>query len=122
MTTQQELTDRCTPEIIKKMCELAEGFEYIDRPFPSIKYSIMDKWADKIIDSFIFPLFIHRTVEGWNKSKTILISIFRMRVCKFSGTEDIVYYDFVNYQSTTLTQAECAMLHCMLDIFKGEGK
>ena len=117
--TEQELKDRCTPDAIKWMVELAEGFEcnelgncsYIHVEFNG------DWWDDEeIFESSVFPLLIHRAFEGYNrlnKGKEIL------RCINFIGRNDTNYiaaYD--DYQPQSLTHAECAILHCLLNGFE----
>ena len=70
---------------------------------------------------YYFPLLIRRAVEGWNKNhhtdNKMIIIYSNCITCEKSKC-----LKFEDYQPQSLTQAECAMLHCMLDIFKGEGK
>ncbi len=127
MTIEQELKDRCTPEFIKWMCEYAEGFEvfydeetdgFVD-PFDNEYY--IEDGLNKIES---FPLLIHRAVEGWNKRDregyytidTVSDSILIMKN-KYPMPEP-KNYRMKNYQPQNLTPAECACLHCLLDIFE----
>lgn len=120
MITEQELKDKCTPEIIKSMVELAEGFEYDKDNFIIFGIAIY-LWNDERL----FPLLIHRAVEGWNKKyrdDNTFIFIgdnYVHHEYKAPRTKDDLY-NFKNYQSQSLTQAECAELDCLLDIFKEE--
>jgi len=117
--TEQELKDQCTPEFIKWMCEMAEGFEFLN----------IGNWAGYRFElhkprdndpNVYFPLLIHRAVEGWNKGCDPDYSIdLRNSWIDYGIGND---YSFSNYQSENLTQAECAMLHCMQKIFKEERK
>lgn len=119
MNTEKKLKDRCTPAFIKWMVELAEGFEIIDEYYINFGKDITTP-VMHIFASPIFPLLIHRTVEGWNKTNDLKIRIFdeeihtKKRLDHFA----IGFYQFKNYQSQSLTKAECAMLHCLLDVFK----
>ncbi len=116
--TEQELKDRCTPEFIKWMCEYAEGFSYNgNKEFIYLGYSYP-------INSGAFPLLIHRAVEGWNKKNHTAdrrfdkhIRIEQARLFEFVD-EMASVYEFINYQPESLTQAECAMLRCLLDIYE----
>lgn len=128
MKTEQELKDKCTPEFIKWMCEYAEGFEFIKDSSWAGGYYITTKetdyyqWSYNSLESddIVFPLLIHRAVEGWNKTNDLKIRIFdeeihtKKRLDHFA----IGFYQFKNYQPQSLTQAECTMLHCLLDVFK----
>lgn len=128
MTTEQELKDQCTPEFIKWMCELAEGFKiYPNRilgQIESVSGALFTLEYNNILnDSSVFPLLIHRAVEGWNKKYEESINIYKDCVTHdFYPVSHYLRYDFENYQPQSLTQAECAMLHCMLNIFKEERK
>lgn len=129
MKTEQELKDQCTPEFIKWMCELAEGFKiYPNRilgQIESVSGALFTLEYNNILnDSSVFPLLIHRAVEGWNKitrNKYIIITdTFLYTTSNLHRGDE--RYNYNNYQPQSLTQAECAMLHCMLDIFKKERK
>jgi len=124
MITEQSLKQRCTPEIIKRMVELAEGFEIENG---DLKLYGSRVCAEDLIMSTMsaFPLIIHRAVEGWNKlnnkSGHCFISINDSSVGLLTGLCDVLEsYEFKNYQPTTTTHAECACLHCLIDIFEGE--
>ena len=117
MITEHELKDKCTPDIIKRMVELAEGFEY--QGDNEIFYNSLR--VDRNI--FLFPLLIHRAVEGWNMTNDIhsKIDIGYNGVFVCFDIDDIQKdYLIENYQPESLTQSECAILHCLLDVFKQE--
>jgi hypothetical protein len=130
MITEQQLKADCTPDIIKKMVELTKVFEYMELPFPFIKYNIIEQYIDKIIDSFILPLLIHRAVEGWNKNKkeeSILkeiivyddsVKLIEYKESREGGFEPfaIVIKKFENYQPSSFTPCECACLHCLIEV------
>jgi len=123
MITEKELKDRCTPEFIKWMCELAEGFEVTDHPIPMVQYSIILKYIDKFKDSMNFPLLIHRAVEGWNNLKTNkFVHLYSKGVSLLTRKEDccLTTFDYLEYQPENLTQLECALLNCLLEIFEEE--
>ena len=127
MITEKQLKDRVTPDIIKKMVELAEGFEWdIDYPYPSFLYKSTHYITDESNDK-LFPLLIHRAVEGFNHQDNMsVIIIFDNRV--LSGCLDLDEYDervspereyyLENYQPENLTACELAMLDCLIEIFK----
>ena len=75
-------------------------------------------------DVLMFPLLIHRAVEGWNKKFSnddnfISIGDNYIHYSKDSGNK---FYKSKNYQPKSLTQSEMAMLDCLLDIFEEEVK
>lgn len=122
MITEQELKEKCTPEFIKWMCELAEGFEYKnDHVWFGLWYAHIN---DIKYEQLLFSLLIHRAVEGWNKINDLKIRIFdeeihtKKRLDHFA----IGFYQFKNYQPQSLTQAECAELDCLLDVFETGGE
>ena len=99
-------------EFIKKLCEFAEGFGYIDYVL-----SQSSDLEQARFNNIIFPLLIHRAVEGWNKKYLDKNQIILYgNILSFS--EGILTYN--GYQPESLTQSECAMLHCLLDVFKQE--
>ena len=129
MKTEQQLKANCTPELIKKMVELAEGFECAmeDPNYLAIYF----KGKEVIIDSpLVFSTLIHRAVEGWN----IIISnspycnaidinceavIYRTKnnLHDMMGAEEKEYL-FKDYSPSSLTHAESAMLHCLIEVLK----
>jgi hypothetical protein len=128
MIIEQELKNKCTQEFIKWMCKMAEGFEFIQDKTWSGGYYITTKeenyykWSYNSLDSddIILPLLIHRAVEGWNKitrNKYIIITdTFLYTTSNLHQGDE--RYNYNNYQPQSLTQCECAMLHCLLEISK----
>lgn len=114
MTTQRELQDRTTPEFIKWCCEYAEGFS------SEREYEIFFNNLRVDRNIFVFPLILHRTVEGWNRTKDFLhfIMPYEDGIAKGDGK---TFFEFKHYTGTTLTPCECAILHCLLDIFERDG-
>ena len=131
MKTEQEFKNKCTPEIIKWMVELAEGFEWREDIEFENNFYFSHKDYEWIwignIDTVQFPLLIHRAVEGWNKKESISFSIgtiiYPLLLERILDSEEYhIEYKFDNYQPQSLTQAECAMLDCLIDIFEEEKK
>ena len=125
MTTEQELKDKCTPDIIKRMVELA-GFIIkfeTDEIVAFTSKNLEHKWY--IIDHpLAFSTLIHRAVEGWNKKypqHTVLVYSNGLE-CWSDSDNPPTSLDFKDYKSNNLTQSECAILHCLLDVFKYEYK
>jgi len=120
MTTEKELKDQCTPDIIKKLCELAEGFNIYELVENVYKIKVVDLsivyFTMQSVEHLnnIFPLLIYRAVEGWNKNGDPIL------IANNKVVYPMTVYLFNNYQPENLTHAECACLHCMLDIFKEE--
>ena len=120
MITEQELKGRCTPEFIKWMCEMAEGFEWkqLDRTYFQTYFNGNQIMGLHYFSNY-FPLLIHRAVEGWNNNEStpFIIEVFSHMV---RYNEKL--FRVKNYQPKSLTHAECAMLDCLLDVFKTEGE
>jgi len=125
MMNGQELKDRCTPEFIKWMCELAEGYDQdIDEDGYYGIVNLNDDFylLENIVrDMADFPLLIHRSIEGWNYNYN-KIAFYPDQLVKNwnDGMMNRCRYHHKSYQPQSLTQLECACLHCMLDIFKEE--
>jgi hypothetical protein len=136
--TEQSLKQRCTPKIIKKMCELAEGFEKCGINYPlgdsfvvvfnKSKYNYINL-NDFFNDIQLFSTLIHRAVEGLNnldlkKSSTVHHSIQNLPhfISRFDLNGWVKDYRFKNYQRENLTALECACLHCLIEILEEEGK
>ena len=112
MIKEQELKNKCTSEFMKRICEYAEGFGYID--YVLSQSSDLEQVR---FNNIIFPLLIHRAVEGWNKKHNNQECIVIHEFSLFHNRIPILFKD---YQPQNLTQAECAILHCLLDVFKQE--
>jgi len=130
MITEQELKAQCTPDIIKKMVELAEGFFISKHENVFVLNSPFDDWIffDYELNNFPkwLPLLIHRAVEGWNKKDKegyytidIISNSASYMVNKYPMPKPINYY-FENYKPGNLTQLELALLHCLIEIFEEE--
>lgn len=127
MTTEQELKDRCSPESIKWTCKLAEGFEIIDNCLYFNKLPYTDNIVKITGSNFLFPLLIYRALEGWNKidvENQIRIDGDEVYIPTWElGESSCKYFKkAIDYQPQSLTHAECACLHCLLDIFEEEEK
>jgi hypothetical protein len=111
MIPESKLKADCTPEIIKKMVELAEGFEIDDS---NIVYcgGMLTIELKKYFNFIVFPLLIHRAVEGWNKK--LYESIILVQHNHLTKKES--RYNFNDYQPSSLTPCECACLHCLIEV------
>ena len=129
MIPESKLKSDCTPEIIKRMVELAEGFEFISDGnnihvirLHLAKYEHED-WILRLplFHRILFPLLIHRAVEGINKDRDkydgIIIHKNSVEVLPDDDME-IPLYKFKNYQPESLTPCECACLHCLIEVLK----
>jgi hypothetical protein len=114
MIPESKLKADCTPEIIKKMCELAEGFKH-----PILIPDENDTWERQInliYDTYLFPLLIHRAVEGWNKTKGFIRVFEDVIILKRKTDVNTTYLYFKDYQPSSLTPCECACLHCLIEV------
>jgi len=99
------------------MVELSEGFEikgysvnYFN-DFHCSTVSLITAWM-------LFPLLIHRAVEGvWKQNKHTLF-IHSDGVYWVHQKQSDFKFQFKNYQAENLTQCECALLDCLLNILK----
>src|SRR5574343_1691724 len=114
MIHESKLKDKCTPEIIKKMVELAEGFKMYDSlnriDFGGFSFPITEEDNEfYFYDTYIFPLLIHRAVEEWNKitrNKYIIITdTFLYTTSNLHQGDE--RYNYNNYQPQSLTPCEC---------------
>jgi hypothetical protein len=128
MIPESKLKADCTPEIIKRMVELAEGFKY-----PIFIPDENDTWERQInliFDWSLFPLLIHRAVGGWNKKegsilKEIIVYNDSVKLIEYKESREggfdpfaIVIKKFENYQPSSLTPCECACLHCLIEVLR----
>lgn len=126
MITEQELKDRCTPEFIKWMCEFAEGFKFIQCEDNYFSISVNNQeYGNIITDEIIFPLLIHRAVEGWNKINPCKPIQILCNCISFITDEDDPAsvewgYDNEQYEPCHLTVCEMAIWDCLLNILKQE--
>ena len=117
MKTFKQLKEQMTPEFIKNLCELAEGFEigYSDIHRVDVvvyRQSVFELSTFYNMD-IAFPLLLHRAVEGFNKKyDNDGISINGSFVL-----HDEVYF-FSSYTSCHLTPCEMAILDCLIEVLK----
>lgn len=135
MITFEELREKTTPNIIKQMCELAEGFSFKEGNIPENSKVVINLGDIKIdarcydyfctsnlfynCNALIFSSLLHRVVEGWNKDKKgedcIIISDDNLILWR-ADLDDYKVYDFKDYQPYHLTQCEMAIWDCLLNI------
>jgi hypothetical protein len=121
MIPESKLKSDCTPEIIKKMVDLAEGFEIDDS---NIVYcgGMLTIELKKYFNFIVFPLLIHRAVEGWNKVNDGKISVHDNYVEYQKNRIQVLQsymemsYEFDEYSPSSLTHCECACLHCLIEV------
>lgn len=115
MITEQSIKDRCTPEIITQMSKLAEGFKIDENIIiiPTGNYFHIYEIISSISGKVLFPLLIHRAVEGWNKLHKDQECIVIDDIALYQNRIPIL---FKNYQVEILTQAECACLDCLIEL------
>lgn len=120
MIKEQELKNKCTPEFTKWMCEHAEGFElFYDEGLQIIDLNDDEFYIEDntFLNNFSqFPLLIRRAVEG------IKIIYSDPEKVWYNNIYGMQCFRFKNYQPKSLTHAECAMLHCLLDVFGTGGE
>jgi len=118
MITETELKSKITPNMIKWLCELAEGFEY---KIDGVRFKFDGDAGFLNFNTFItmsfFPLMLYRAVAGWNNKQDIdnCIIIFSDMVSDYN--KDYIFL-FENYQSENLTRCECAILDCLINIYE----
>ena len=131
MKTEQQIKSRLTPDIIKRMCELAEGFNIyivLNRiDFKGVSFPLFDESSDLYFyNTYLFPLLVHRAVEGWNdKSKgyiRICYTCIEYQKDSYPIEQDHVEkdYEFGDYPRENLTACECALLDCIIDVIEEE--
>jgi len=123
MITFNELKERTTPDIIKKMVELAEGFElsYFDGhgDIVILPYNKAIPLSVIYDNGIVFSTLLHRAVEGWNKSNENIrewIETDKMQVSLFR--HGVYRYEFKKYEPCHLTQCEMAIWDCLLEVIK----
>jgi len=128
MITEKELKERCTPEFIKWMCNLAEGFEFIDNGISSnnwftVKFNsiTIGHCISNIYENTLaFSTFIHRAIEELNKKTCSFLRLIMPYEDGIAAGNGKTFYEFKNYQLHLLTSTECCYLNCLLDIYTGE--
>jgi hypothetical protein len=117
MIPESKLKADCTPEIIKKMVELAEGFEFYENEDGDKYYSHKEsaEWIPILVfDPVVFPLLIHRAVEELE----YVVNQDKEKLWILLNNNDFKIYPFNNYQPQSLTPCECACLHCLIEVLK----
>lgn len=118
MKTWDDLKQQITPEFIKKLCEFAEGFGYIDYVL-----SQSSDLEQARFNNIIFPLLLHRAIEGWNKINPCKPIQILCNCISFITDEDDPAsvewgYDNEQYEPCHLTQCELAIWDCLLEVLR----
>ena len=121
--TEQELKQRITPDMIRWMCELAEGFEY--REHGGLTFNSLSVYEYGI--DTLLPLLLHRAAEGLNKrnepsnyqvitytADSVLLTLLSDDF-EYDGSDEFFSKD---YTPSTLTPGECALLDCMIHVYE----
>ena len=125
MKTFEELKERTTPDIIKKMVEFAERFElsYFDGHGDIVIYPYNKALPLSVIydNGIVFSTLLHRVVEGWNKINPCKPIQILCNCISFITDEDDPAsvewgYDNEQYKPCHLTQCELAIWDCLLNI------
>ena len=121
MITFDELREQTTPDIIKKMVELAEGFEFVDCENGYFSIAINgQEYGNIITDEILFPLLLHRAVEGWNKEyfgqKFIGISYDEIFLQEYKSGFIIKNWIIEDYLPCHLTACEMVIMDCLSEV------
>lgn len=118
MTTEPDLKSRITPDMIRWLCKLAEGFEY--REHGGLTFNSLSVYEYGI--DTLLPLLLHRAAEGWDKeglenSGRLISNLGEGYISLLRYNDDTLFFHYEKYTPSTLTAGECALLDCMLRIY-----
>lgn len=123
LRTFPELEKKFTLGIVKRCVEYAKGFDRVEKS--GIKYFLGYESGFRNITDFLnsglFPLLLHRAVEGWNKkSDGHLRFIIQDKDCLsvFVNESDRKLFKYNNYQPCHLTACEMAIMDCLCEVLK----
>ena len=117
MYTQQNLREKCTEEFIRWCCTYVQDYSiesFLDYYGNDWLYQFINEWEK-------FPLFLYRTVEGFNKQSNGYLNFIKIDINYISywATPNKHHlYLYNEYSPEDLTQHECALFHCLLDIYE----
>lgn len=120
MITFDELKERTTPKIIKEMCELAEGFEFVGDAKIYFNNEYVGSLKNIYDNTLAFSTLLLRTVGGWNKDKKdninygVLVDFDKILVWRLRQKDES--FDFKDYIPFHLTACEMAIWDCLLNI------
>lgn len=121
-TFEEDLKPEITLEFIKDLCELAEGFKIKGNIICLHELNCAE--YEKLTQWILFPLLLHRAVEGWNNQNQGQISIYSDYIEYKKYSKQIIdgtmesSYDFKDYQPCHLTPCEMAILDCLPEVLK----
>lgn len=137
MITFEDLKQKWTLEITKRAIELADGYKYYEREMTVGNRSVLIKgiscginslettedFAKAICESSLFPLLLHRAVEGWNNKNVCKpIQILCNCVSYITDEDDpaVVNYGYDNeqYLPCHLTACEMTIMDCLAEVLK----
>ena len=122
--TERELMDKVTPGFVRWLIRYAPGFELIEDA-DRVGFMLVEWLGVPIFDLLNtpdFPLMLYRACYGWNiapGNRVYHIEVGTRYMGVYTADSDTPYarYMCYDYRADALTDKECALLHCMMDIY-----
>jgi hypothetical protein len=122
--TERELMEKVTPGFVRWLMRYAPGFSLIEDA-DRVGFMLIECFGAPLFDllnSPLFPLLLCRAAVGWNTSPDNRIYHIErgdlyVGVCTADSDDPYARYMCYDYRADTLTEKECALLHCLMDVY-----
>ena len=122
--TERELIEKVTPGFIRWLMRYAPDYELI-QDADRAGFMLIEVEGVPVFDllrHMAFPLLLCRAVDGWNISPENRIYLIEngtryVGVYTSDGEEPYAKYLCCDYAPDALTIKECALLHCLIDVY-----
>lgn len=122
--TERELMEKVTLGFIRWLIRFAPGFELIEDA-DRVGFMLIECEGSPVFDLLntpLFPLLLHRAATGWNLSPSNRVFHIEkwdryIGVYTPEGVEPYARYMCCDYRTDALTDKECALLHCMIEVY-----
>ena len=116
--------EKVTPGFIRWLIRYAPGFE-LTEDADRVGFMLIECEGSPVFDLLntpLFPLLLHRAATGWNLSPSNRVFHIEkgdryIGVYTPEGVEPYARYMCYDYRADALTDKECALLHCMIEVY-----
>ena len=122
--TERELMEKVSPGFVRWLMRYAPGFSLIEDAdrvgFMLIEYNGSPVFG--LLNHMAFPLLLYRVMDYWNLSpqnRIYHIENGATYIGVFTPEAEEPYARYIgwDYKPDTLTSKECALLHCLMDVY-----
>ena len=122
--TERELMEKVSPGFVRWLMRYAPGYELLEDA-DWVGFMLIEVNGVPVFDllnHMAFRLLLHRAVDNWNISPENRVYLIEngtryAGVYTPDGEEPYAKYLCCDYAPDTLTNKECVLLHCLMDVY-----